>query len=75
MELLIELMEGWNERRFVILTGLISDIAVLLSDYNFWSDNADKLEQWCEDNNCQQEGMIVVFPDEKTLSLFCLQWS
>lgn len=68
-------MKDWQTKRFVILTDIVSDIAILLSDFNFWGENADKLSQWCKENNCRQEGMVVVFPDEKTLSLFCLQWS
>ena len=68
-------MEDWKDKRFVILTGLVSDIAVLLSDYNYWADNTDKLTEWCENNNCRQEGMLVFFPDIKTLSLFCLTWA
>ena len=68
-------MQDWKYKRFVILTGLITDIAVLLSDVQYWADNSDKLTAWCDNNNCRQEGMIVIFPDEKTLSIFCLQWS
>jgi hypothetical protein len=75
----MQIMEDWKNKRFIVLTGLIQDFdwrySVLLSDYNFWADNADKLAQWCTENNCKQEGMLVNFPDEKTLSLFCLRWS
>lgn len=68
-------MQDWKFKRFVVLTGLITDIAVLLSDVQYWADNSDKLTEWCNDNNCRQEGMLIIFPNEKTLSIFCLQWS
>jgi hypothetical protein len=71
----MQIMEGWKNQKFFVLTGMITDIAILLSDFKFWVDNADKLEQWCRENNCRQEGMLVIFPDKKTLSMFCLQWS
>jgi len=75
----MQIMEDWKNKRFIVLTGLIQDFdweySVLLSDYNFWADNADKLSRWCEENNCKQEGMLVIFPNEKMLSLFCLRWS
>lgn len=71
----MQIMQDWKDRRFVVLSGLITDIAVLLSDVQFWADNYEELGEWCRLNNSRQEGMIVIFPDNKTLSLFCLQWS
>jgi hypothetical protein len=68
-------MQDWQKQRFVVLSELITDIGVLLSDFNYWANNADKLAEWCENNNCRQEGMLVIFPDKQTLSLFCLRWS
>lgn len=68
-------MQNWKQQRFVVLTGLISDIAVMLTSIQYWTENQDKLDQWCRENKCKQEGMIVIFPDEKTLSIFCLEWS
>ena len=71
----MQIMQGWNEQRFVVLSALITDIAILLSDFSYWAENQDKLDQWCLENHSRREGVIVIFPDEKTLSLFCLQWS
>lgn len=68
-------MEDWACRRFVVLSGMVTDIAILLTDVSFWADHHQELTDWCELNNAKQEGMLVIFPDEKTLSIFCLQWS
>lgn len=71
----MQIMQDWKNRRFVVLSGLITDIAVLLTDVQYWADNYELLNDWCRLNNARQEGMTVIFPDDKTLSLFCLKWS
>lgn len=71
----MQIMKGWREKKFVVLQGLVSDIAVLLTDIQFWADHHEELNNWCEEHNSRQEGMMIVFPDAKTLSIFCLRWS
>ena len=48
---------------------------VILSDYNYWSDAYERLEQWVNANDSKLEGMTLTFPDNETKMLFILEWS
>lgn len=48
--------------------------AVLLNDYKYWDANQRELTEWCKQTNSVQEGMLLMFPDERTLTMFCLRW-
>lgn len=73
-----DVFEQWKQQRFIIAPPDLIDegvILVILSDYKYWVDNTDELLLWCKENNCENQGMTVVIPSEKTLTAFCLRWS
>ena len=75
-----DIMEHYKNTRFVITS---RDVAshfdqnhlVVLADISFWAAEYDNLLEWCNQNNCDAQGMTVDIPDEQTLSLFCLRWT
>lgn len=48
---------------------------VILSDFMFWTDHAEELQTWCDNNNASIVGTTLNIHDEKTLTAFCLRWS
>lgn len=65
------------QERFFIVPDVLTDETnmVILTDFRYWADNEDSLRNWCAENNTQFVGMTVIFPDERTLTAFCLKWS
>ncbi len=65
------------KERFVIVPDVLTDNdqMVILTDYNYWAECEVELAQWCKDNDSDFTGMLVVFPNQKTLTSFCLEWS
>jgi hypothetical protein len=41
----------------------------------YWSAHYQDLADWCKETDSQVQGMTVVVPNEKVLTLFCLRWS
>jgi len=72
-----DIFASWKESRFIIAPAALVDIEklVILTDYTYWIDHTDELLKWCTEYRAEQQGMTVVFPDEKTLMAFVLRWS
>jgi hypothetical protein len=72
-----DIFASWKQNRFVIApTDLVDDgaIVIILSDYKFWADNAEKLDTWCSSRDAEWQGMTVVLHNEKILTEFILRW-
>jgi|LakMenEpi03Aug12_release.lakeMendotaPanAssembly.Ray.scaffolds.fasta_scaffold672230_3 hypothetical protein len=66
----------WDKRkRYIITRNLGLGTIVVLTDIKFWNMHYEELKDWCDKNLAEIHGMTVDFPNEKTLTLFCLQWS
>ena len=73
-----DIFQHWKDSRFVTVGYDLLDgpeTLVILSDISFWSLHEQELEAWCNQYGAVQTGMTVAFPDEKTLTAFCLRWS
>lgn len=47
---------------------------VVLSDYKYWAQNFDELTDYCRERRLEQDGLIVVLPDEAEVLLFKIRW-
>lgn len=47
----------------------------ILSDYKFWAEHDQELDEWCRKNFCVRQGMIVTALNEYGYTLFGLKWS
>jgi hypothetical protein len=68
----------WKDRRFIRVDFELldrPDIMVVLTDVSFWSSNYEELKDWCDEYDCEIQGMTVKFNSEKSLIMFCLKWS
>lgn len=65
------------KERFIVVPDVLTDNEqmVILTDYNYWAGVVGDLQKWCVDNSSNFTGSIVVFPNQKTLTAFCLRWS
>jgi hypothetical protein len=72
-----DIMAEFKNKRFAIAPDYLefSPTGVVLTDFEFWSNNYTELGDWCGAHQCILSGMTVTMPDEKTLMLFCLKWS
>lgn len=74
-----DILADWKKNRFILAENYLHDFKdqhlVILTDFGYWTESLDKLQEWCNNNNCKQEGMTVRIPDDKTLTLFMLKWS
>lgn len=59
--------------RFCLLS-FMDNICCLLTDYNVWGPIQDELDEWCGNNNCKREGMIVTFKDMDAFLIFKMKW-
>lgn len=71
-------MAEFKSSRFVVAPGFMLDPGehlVILSDFGYWNDHYDELEQWCKNHGGVIKGMGLTLPDAHTLTLFTLRWS
>lgn len=66
--------------KFIVVDRAVSQdfgvsFIVILSNYHYWTEYADELTTWCNQNNAKIEGMTVNIYDEPTLTAFCLRWA
>lgn len=76
-----DIFSDWKNNRFVIAKNYLWTVEsgfkhlVILTDVIYWAKNSYSLGNWCEQNNCELQGMTVAFPSDKSLTLFCLRWT
>ena len=73
-----DILADWKTNRFIVAGQMLHDYddhIVVLTDISFWTYNLDNLIEWCNNNNCKQEGMTVLIPTDKLLTMFILRWS
>jgi hypothetical protein len=46
----------------------------IISDYRWWSENADILEEELKIYGFSREGMVIFFPDEDSRTFWKLRW-
>ena len=73
-------MTRTSRPRFVVADSEVSKelgvpFIVVLSDFTYWSEHADELQTWCDNNNASIVGTTLNIYNEKTLTAFCLKWS
>lgn len=66
-----------TQERFIVVPFVLTDTEqmVILTDIHYWADHETELREWCRDNGSAFVGMTVVFPNDSTLTAFCLTWS
>ena len=47
----------------------------VLSDYQYWAEHEQELDDWCQKNFCIREGMTVTALNEYGYILFGLRWA
>jgi hypothetical protein len=78
MSMSTDIFADWKSNRFVLVDfGLLGkpDLLVVLTDLNFWTNNTDKLLEWCGVYGARVKGMTVEFDNTEQLTMFCLRWS
>jgi hypothetical protein len=74
-----DILADWKTNRFIVAESVLHDFEnehlIVLSDYKFWTLEIDNLIEWCNNNDCSQEGMTVRIPTDKLLTMFILRWS
>jgi hypothetical protein len=73
-----DILAEWKKNKFITVGPELLDdqeILVILTDIAFWSAHEKDLEIWCNQHGASVGGMAVTFPDQKTLTAFCLRWS
>lgn len=78
-----DIMQEFKNRRFVIAPNYISrgldnpvyGHLIVMSDFQYWTKNADAMLAWCNEHGCTIKGMTVEVPTDELLTLFCLRWS
>lgn len=73
-----EVMEDWKNQRFVRVVADEFNVRclhlVIMTEIAFWADHADEVVAWCQEHNCNIQGMTIEIPDDETYTLFCLRW-
>lgn len=76
-----DIFADWKIKRFAVAeNSLFGDslsqgqMLVILTQIQFWAEYEKDLDQWCVENHAERQGMTVLLPDEKTLTLFSLRW-
>ena len=75
-----DVIADWKTNRFIIADSVLHEDPghlLILTDYNFWGteETSDKLLAWCSRNKCKMQGMTLILPTDKLLTLFILEWS
>jgi hypothetical protein len=75
-----DVIADWKTNRFIIADSVLhEDLGhlLILTDYNFWGteETSDKLLAWCSRNKCKMQGMTLILPTDKLLTMFILEWS
>ena len=74
-----DIMAEFKNRRFVVAPADLlenpGEHVVILSDFEYWNDHYDELQDWVKQNNGFIQGMGLTLPDARTLTAFCLRWS
>lgn len=74
-----DVMAEFKNRRFVVAPADLlenpGEHVVILSDFEYWNDHYDELQDWVKQNNGYIQGMGLTLPDAPTLTAFCLRWS
>ena len=72
----MSLFDNGYLQKFIVAPEYLTDheLLIVLTDIAFWNIYYDDLQVWCKENNSKREGMVVVVPDETTLTAFCLRW-
>jgi hypothetical protein len=73
-----DIFADWKSNRFVLVDFELlgkPDLLVVLTDLNFWTNNTDKLLEWCDVYGVRVKGMTVEFDNTEQLTMFCLRWS
>ena len=60
--------------RFVIVRNPYSRPAVILADWQYWTEHEPELIDWCVENRARRQGMTVEMSAE-ALTAFVLRWS
>ena len=66
-----------TNNRFIIAPSELADEEqlIILTDVQYWKDNWDALNQWCQSRDASTAGMAVVLSSECALVEFILRWS
>lgn len=70
-------MQNWKENRFIVVSDELglTEYLIILTDVSFWNHHYEELKDWCDENNCTQQGMTVASNSEQSITAFCLRWS
>lgn len=49
-------------------------LSVILSDYVYWTEHEQELDDFCTHYGCVQQGLVIEFPTERVLTLFMLRY-
>ena len=75
-----DILADWKINRFIIADSVLHEDPghlIILTDYKFWGaeETVDKLLAWCFKNKCKMQGMTLILPTDKLLTMFILEWS
>jgi hypothetical protein len=73
-----DIFADWKKNKFVTVGYDLLDgpeMLVILTDVKFWALHEQELQTWCDHTGAIMTGMTVTFPNEQTLTAFCLKWA
>jgi hypothetical protein len=74
-----DILATWKTSRFIVadpdLVDHYGSYLIVLTDYQFWSDQHQNLAEWCASHNSKLSGMTVEIAETNDLTLFLLRWS
>lgn len=54
---------------------LSSNLVAIIADYKFYADHELEIDNWLYEYNCQREGMVIKFCNEKIKMMFIIRWA
>jgi hypothetical protein len=72
-----DIFDTWKKNKFIQVDFELldrPDILIVLTDFAFWANHQDELDEWCRKNGGTVTGMTVEFEAAEQLTLFTLRW-
>jgi hypothetical protein len=78
-----DIFADWKKQRFIVGDGYAKQYLdlfpnghlIILTDFKFWTEYLEDLEEWCEQYGVKHSGMTLEIPSDKLLTMFSLRWA
>ena len=78
-----DIFADWKTQRFIVADGYAKKYLdqypnghlIVLTDFKFWTEHLEDLEEWCDRHDVTHSGMTLEIPNDKLLTIFSLRWA